>query len=348
MRLRSWGALGVSLALVFPLGVGVAAAAPAPTVSTRYTDSASAPPIPTLAGITGIDRTGNGSYVLISGDAAPARFFTARIDYDAAIAHLGLPMPTGGGLVTGPGNTPILPGGAQFEGIRQVGAGYVVGGGGAHPFVRILGSDGTYVRDLALPKAWRPARGSGVVGGRGITGVAVGPGGAISVITAGALRQDPAGTARLSTFGGGEYVYRPDPGRSVADVIAVNTTDFLVLERSRGRNTRIFWTTTAAAQPVTGQAVLTGRERAMRKTRIFSTAPLPGLAAGTMSSLAWGNWLPDKPGRNYRARILLIATADAPPRFHAIEVRFPRRATAGSAPQGIAARAIATRGGQAD
>ncbi|MGC4933319.1 esterase-like activity of phytase family protein [Gordonia sp. DT30] len=337
MRLRSWGATLVSVGVVMTaLGTGVAAGAPsAPAVTSRYVDTENMPAIPSFGAISGIDRIGNGDYAMISTDvgrAGPARFYTAHIGYSARLGQLGAPRLTGGGTVLSPLELPLLPGDAQFEGIRSMSGGYVVASGGAHQFVREIGPVGTFVRDLGLPAAWRPTRTGGVNGQKGITGVAVGPRGAISVLTAGGLRQDPGNAARLLTFGPGraqsEFVYRTDPDKVAADVLAVNDTDFLVLERGRGRVTSIYWTTTRGADAVTGKAELAGDERAMGKTQIFSADPLPHLATGNMSGMAWGDWLPDVRGQNYRARTLYVVTNDmfaGPTRVHALEVRFPRR-----------------------
>ncbi|NDK88910.1 esterase-like activity of phytase family protein [Gordonia desulfuricans] len=336
MRLRSWGATFISAAAIATsVGAGAAVAEPAPTtVTSRYVDSAIVNGIPTFGAISGIDRLANAEYAMISTDvgrAGPARFYTSHVGYNSEAGLLGRPQVTlGGGTVLSPQNLPLLPGDAQFEGIRRLGGGYVVVSGGNHQFIRQIGPMGTFVRDLALPKAWRPTKKTGVNGQKGLTGVTVGPNGEISVITAGALRQDPGGTARLLTYAGRgtkEFVYRPGGGRVVADVLAVNTTDYLVLERGKGRVTRIFWATTDGAQQVGGSAKLSGGEKAMRKVEIFSTEPVPRLAAGNMSSMAWGNWLADRPGSKSRARMLYVVTNDmfaGPTRLHAFEVRFPR------------------------
>lgn len=321
------------VALLSAGAVSPAVAAPAPQVTAQYTSTATVGWVPTFGGISGLDRTGNGTYAMISTDvgrAGPGRFYTARIDYSSTSAAVRPPAITGGGPILGPGNLPPLPGQAQFEGIRSFGGGYVVASGGSNQFVRIVGNLGTHTRELALPAAWRPGRTTGVNGQRGITGVAVTPNGRINVITAGGLRQDAPNAARLLSFGktNSEYVYRTDRDKVAADVLAVNDTDYLVLERGAGRVTRIYWTTTRGADQVAGRTKLTGQEKAMSKTEIFSTAPLPRLATGNMSGMAWGNWLPDRPWLTYRARTLFVVTNDAfagPTRVHAIEVQFPKR-----------------------
>ncbi|MGV9826007.1 esterase-like activity of phytase family protein [Gordonia sp. NPDC003429] len=344
MSIRLWGAtvcsavlLGVASAVSAPVaGIAAAAPAPAPAVSARYTDTAVIGAVPTFGAISGIDRIGANRFAMISTDvgrAGPARFFTSQFNYSSAMGGFtSEPGIDGGGLILGPGNLPPLPGSAQYEGIRRTAGGYVVVSGGDHQFVHLQGPGGTYVGDLALPPAWIPGKKSGLAGQLGLTGAAVGPDGQISVLTAGGLRQDPSGSARLLTFGGPkrpnlEYVYRTDPGQVAADVLAINNTDFLVLERGRGRTTEIFWATTRGADQIGGRKALGGRERAMGKRLLFTAASTPMLDTGNMSGLAWGNWQPDLPWANTRARTLFVVTNNAfagPTRVHSFEVQLPR------------------------
>ncbi|MEO9326331.1 esterase-like activity of phytase family protein [Gordonia aurantiaca] len=335
MKLRLWGATiaGVcALGLSSTLGVQPATATPASGagVSAFYTDTASLSTfVPTVNQITGLDRTGNGQYVLIAEDALPPRFFNARIRYSSETASfVGRPALNGAGTVLGPWFIPQLPGTAQFEGIRKTNGGYTVVSGGGNQFIRQIGPFGQFVRDIPLPAAWRPAAKSGVAGQRGLTGLAVGPKGQLSVITAGGLKQDGRTSARLLTFGktNREFVYRTDANKRAADVLAISDTDFLVLERGAGRLANIFWTTTRGATPVAGKKKLTGKEKAMTKRRIFSTVATPRLIAGDMSGLAWGNWHPDTPFAKTRSRTVLVVsqTAGSPTRIHSFELNLPK------------------------
>ena len=340
MSLRSWGAtivsalLGTSVLLGIS-GMSAGTAQSATPFIARYTDTAYINGVPTFGAISGIDRIGANRFAMISTDVGrggPARFFTSQFSYTSGVAGFtSNPGIDGGGVLLGPGNIPPLPGSAQYEGIRSTSGGYVVVSGGDHQFVRLqsAGPVGTYIRDLGLPAAWRPSKKSGLAGQRGLTGVAVGPRGQISVITAGGLRQDPATSARLLTFGktNSEFVYRTDPGKSAADVIAVNNTDFLVLERGKGRSTAIYWATTRGADQVGGRANLSGAEKAVPKQSIFNTDGTPRLATGNMSAMAWGNWQPDLPWQNFRTRTLFVVTNNAfagPTRVHSFEVQLPR------------------------
>ncbi|WP_439030490.1 esterase-like activity of phytase family protein [Gordonia terrae] len=335
MKLRLWGATIVGacvLGLTSPLAVQPASAIPASGagVSAFFTDSTTiGDGLPTVNRIAGLDRTGNGSYVMISEDVLPARFFTANIGYTSVTAAFtGRPRINGGGTVLGPWFLPMLPGQAQFEGIRKTGGGYTVVSGGNHQFIRQIGPIGQVLRDLPLPGHWRPASKSGVVGRRGLTGLAVGPQGQISVLTAGGLRQDAARSARLLTFGktNREFVYRPDANKVAADVLAINSTDFLVLERGPGTLANIFWTTTRGATSVTNKKKLSGREKSMTKRRIFSTTATPHLLTGNISGLAWGNWHPEDPFAKNRTRTLIAVSENvgSPNRLHSFEVQLPK------------------------
>ncbi|MFT4044263.1 MAG: esterase-like activity of phytase family protein [Gordonia sp. (in: high G+C Gram-positive bacteria)] len=346
MRIRVWGATVWSVLVVVvasTLSAGSLSAAPFPGagISARYTDTAVINSVPTFGAISGFDRIGPNKFALISADvgrSGPARFFTGRVNYlSDVVGFSSNPVVGGGGLILGPGNTLLAPGSAQFEGIRKVGGGYVVVSGGAHQFIRIQGSGGSYIRDLPLPVAWQPGKTTGLIGQRGLTGVAVGPRGQISVLTAGGLKQDPATSARLLVLGKGantkgrgtaaEYVYKTDPGQVAADVLAFNNTDYLVLERGKGRATELFWTTIAGADQVGGRVKLGGTERAMSKRLLFTTARVPFMKTGNMAGLAWGNWAPDDPTLDYRSRALFVVTNNVfagPTLVQSFEIRLPR------------------------
>lgn len=289
-----------------------------------------APPPMLFGGISGIDDLGGGRYAMISTDVGrfgPARFFTAKIPTNTAY-FMAQPSLTGVSMVLGPNNLPMLGGSGQFEGIRGFGRDFVVVSGGDHQFVRIIGGGGNFLRELSLPAAYRPGKGVGLAGQRGLTGVAVSPSGKISVLTAGGLRQDAPNAARLLTFGkpNTEFVYRTDPDKVAADVLAVNNTDYLVLERGAGRTTSIYWATTRGATNVAGQQQV-GGAASMRKSQIFSTIPLTRLSAGNISGMAWGGWHPNDRWADYRARTLILVSNDVfsgNTRLHALEYRSPK------------------------
>ncbi|MDL9935152.1 esterase-like activity of phytase family protein [Gordonia sp. ABSL1-1] len=342
MRLRLWGATVVLLCAVGLLGQSVRAeAAPAAPrgagIATYYLNSIDVPavtPAPfRFGGFTGLDAIGGGRYVAISGDlglAGPGRFFTASIPFAQSLLN-GLPKLVGANPILGPGFMMTPPGSARFEGIRKTSRGYVVVSGGDRPFVREISGAGAMIGERPLPRAYLPGRNSGLDPQRSLAGVAVGPTGRISVLTAGGLRQDPRTSARLLSFGPrgtSEFVYRTDGDKRAADVLAINTTDFLVLERGAGRITRIYWTTTRGAQQISGKQRVEKDVRAMPKRQIFSTAPIPRLAAGDISGLAWGPWAPSNPFEAYRARTLVMITDNShggPTKLHALEIRFPRQ-----------------------
>lgn len=334
MRLRLWGVAAIAAACVTGLLTSLAAPATAdpgriiaPYMSTTVVGAG----VPTFGGISGIDRIGSGNYALIAADPAPARFFTTQVGFSARSTNFSGWGLTGGGTVFGPGNVPVLPGGAHFTGIRQLGGNYVVTSRGPQQFIRVIGGIGNHIRDLPLPGPYRPTRTTGLTPDRGFGGVAVGPQGQISAITKGGLRQNSSTAARLLVYpnarsgaaGARDYLYRTDGDKKVADVIAINSTDYLVLERGPGRSTAIYWTTIGGADTIGGE--LTPQQRPLVKRPVFSSSNVPRLNTGNMSGMAWGNWLPDRARQDYRARTLYVVTADTPTRLHALEVRFPRR-----------------------
>lgn len=307
--------------------------APAPTDSAgavRYVNSVALPNLPTIDAISGIESVGGGRYDLISNDTGRtglARTYTIGFPVDAAGQIYRQPSITGVGAILAPGNLPILPGTTTPRGIRKLGADRIVVGGGEQPFARVVGPVGNHLRELVLPRADRAAPAARPAGIRGLSGVAVSSGNRIAILNAG-LRGDPVRSARvLFPTTGNEYFYRPDAGMAAADILAINATDYLILERGNGRSTRIFWSTVRGADQVKGKPTLTGREEPMPKKRIFDVAALPGLAAGKISGMTWGPWLSVRKSQGYQGRSLVLVTDDAhagPTRLHALEYRHPR------------------------
>ncbi|MCX6471314.1 MAG: esterase-like activity of phytase family protein [Corynebacteriales bacterium] len=332
--------LGVLL-LSCALAVGTVVAAPSSAApglrgpSARYVDTMTVPdnfiPFPArFGGLSGIDNIGGGNYVAVSDDKVQygaTRYyqFGLPITPDGMFAST-TPQINGGGTILGPGNVPILPGGADLEGIRKLGGNYVVSSEGARPFVRVITPPGLYVRDLPIPRAYLPGRSSGLAVNDGFEGLAVTPGGSIALMTEQALRQDgpaptkAAGTrSRLLVYGArgctNEYVYRTDPlarnasnraSKGVSEILAVNATDFLVLERgfdpATGRNDiKVYFSTTRGATSVTGVNRLSGRETVMPKTLVYDFASLPLLRPDNVEGMAFGPRL----SGNRRALILI-------------------------------------------
>ncbi|NED69944.1 esterase-like activity of phytase family protein, partial [Streptomyces sp. SID10244] len=67
-------------------GVSAAPASPSSGVTSFYRDSTTISGLPTFGGISGIDRTGNGTFALISTDVGrfgPARYYNATIPFSS-------------------------------------------------------------------------------------------------------------------------------------------------------------------------------------------------------------------------------------------------------------------------
>jgi hypothetical protein len=330
----------------------------APGVSAKFLATTNLPfdwiPAPArFGGISGIDGDGHGNYSVITDDTGangPTRYFDVSVPLNRDGMPSGGPGLVGGGVVLGPNNIPMLPGsGYEFEAIRHYGGSLLVASDGPVPFIRMISAPGLYQRDFALPAAYVPKKGSGLRRNLGLKSLAVSDGGLITTITENSLAQDgprpsvAGGTnSRLLQLRGngsvnGEFVYRTDPllpgsssrsFKGVSEVLAINKTDFLVLERGYdpARNfydIKIFWTTTNGADRVTGKPALSGSEKPMPKHLVYNMSNLSNLRPGNVEGLAWGPWL----SGNRRA---LLAVSDngfnspaVPNKLHVLAVQFP-------------------------
>ncbi|SIR61637.1 esterase-like activity of phytase family protein [Williamsia sterculiae] len=322
MRMKRLSALVMAGLGALSVSSAVAVSAPADAaIKAKFMQSVTLPddmiPWPLrFGGISGIDNVGGGNFVLISdgsGDVGPARYYQLHLPF-LREGILGGPVGplqlTGGGTVLGPGNMPLAPGQFDLEGIRKRGGDLVVSSEGAHPFIRIIRPPGLFVRDLPLPVAYRPGRKTGLQVNAGLEGLAVSPNGTISTLTEGPLQQDPAGGSRLLQFvgkGTAEYVYRTDPGYGASELLAINNTDFLVLERSYDAKTRrngvkIYWTTTNGGARITGAT--SGATRALPKNLIYDVGALPNLVPDNVEGMTWG------PNINKNKRTLVLVSDD--------------------------------------
>ncbi|GAA2061678.1 esterase-like activity of phytase family protein [Williamsia deligens] len=347
------GSLVTALVASVSVGAGVVhAAPPAPAgLPARYISTLTVPdnfvPAPfRWGGISGLDAVGGGNYVGVSDDPGrfgPARYFQFRLPIAGNGMFTGpTPILTGGGTVLGPRNIPLLPGQMDMEGIRRLGGNYVVSSEGARPWIRVVTPLGLYVRDLRIPSAYIPGPNRGMGVNDGFEGLAVIPGGTVAAMTERSLAQDggdptlAAGTrSRLAVFGPkgtSEYVYRTDPlakgassraSKGVSEILAVNGTDFYVLERgydpATNRNDiKVFLATTRGATQVGGRFKLSGSETVMPKRLVYDFGMLPLLRPDNVEGMAWGPRLAD--GR--RSLVLVsddnFATPGQKTKFHVL------------------------------
>ncbi|MEI5522123.1 esterase-like activity of phytase family protein [Streptomyces brasiliscabiei] len=233
---------------------------------------------------------------------------------------------------------------------------------GQPAFVRETSASGAYVRELPLPKAYAPVRSesgtltAGVRNNQALEGLTLSPDGREAVtITENALVQDgPAAglTAkspsrllvmdRRTGRAEAEHVYEVDPisaaptaplpapvgtysaDRGVSEILAINKTDYLTVERSFasgvGFAIRLYWTTTRGATDVRGKAKLSGSERPMPKKLLYDFT-LSATDADNVEGITWGPTLPDG------SRTLVLVADDnfgfngSVTRFHLLSVR---------------------------
>ncbi|WP_326575942.1 esterase-like activity of phytase family protein [Streptomyces sp. NBC_00481] len=233
---------------------------------------------------------------------------------------------------------------------------------GQPAFVRETSTSGAYVRQLPLPKAYAPVRSesgtltAGVRNNQALEGLTLSPDGRkVVTITENALVQDgPAAglTAkspsrllvadRRTGEAEAEHVYEVDPisaaptaplpapvgtyaaDRGVSEILAINKTDYLTVERSFasgvGFAIRLYWTTTRGATDISGKQALTGSEKPMPKTLLYDFT-LSGTDADNVEGITWGPTLPDG------SRTLVLVADDnfgfngSVTKFHLLSVR---------------------------
>lgn len=244
---------------------------------------------------------------------------------------------------------------------------------GLPAFVREASASGAYVRELPLPAAYAPVRSAsgtltaGVRNNQALEGLTLSPDGAkVVTITENALVQDgPAAgltakspsrvlvTDRRTARVEAEYVYEVDPisdaptaplpppvntysaDRGVSEILAINETDHLVVERSFasgvGFAIRLYWTSTLGATDVSGEDALSGTEKPMRKKLLYDFT-ISGTDADNVEGITWGPTLPDG------SRSLVLVSDDnfgfngGVTKFHLLSVRSGLLATHAACP----------------
>lgn len=233
---------------------------------------------------------------------------------------------------------------------------------GQSAFVREATASGGYVRELPLPKAYAPVRSAsgaltaGVRNNQALEGLTLSPDGSKAVtVTENALVQDgPAAgltvkspsrllvTDRKTGTAQAEHVYEVDPisdaptaplpapvgtysaDRGVSEILAVNETDYLTVERSFasgvGFAIRLYWTSTIGATDVSGKEALSGTEKPMPKKLLYDFTT-SGTDADNVEGITWGPALPDG------SRSLVLVADDnfgfngSVTKFHLLSVR---------------------------
>ncbi|MFT3813498.1 MAG: esterase-like activity of phytase family protein [Acidovorax sp.] len=287
----------------------------------------------TVGGLSAIDYdAAHGQFVLLSDDRSahdPARFYTARIDYDADGLH----------RFTLTGTRPLLsPQGQPYANARHVQAGVAVPdpealrvlpsgewlwssegdfSRGFGPELNAMRPDGTWLRRFALPESLQ--YGQGPRDNLTLEGIAVSPDGrTVWASMEGPLRQDgplptherPGGPVRITAFDAAtgqplrQIAYQPDalPAAAfvprmavngVSEILADGADHLLVLERSwvlgHGFGARLY-------RIATGDA--------LHKTLVLDFSTLGLRTLDNLEGMAWAPPLPD--GR----RVLLLISDD--------------------------------------
>ncbi|MGA5506150.1 esterase-like activity of phytase family protein [Streptomyces umbrinus] len=233
---------------------------------------------------------------------------------------------------------------------------------GQPAFVREAATSGGYVRELSLPKAYAPVRSAsgtltaGVRNNQALEGLALSPDGrTVTTITENALVQDgpaagltvksPSRLLLMDRRTGepkAEHVYEVDPisdaptaplpapvgtysaDRGVSEILAINETDYLTVERSFasgvGFSIRLYWTSTIGATDVNGKEALSGTEKPMPKKLLYDFTT-SGTDADNVEGITWGPQLPDG------SRSLVLVADDnfgfngSVTKFHLLSVR---------------------------
>jgi 2',3'-cyclic-nucleotide 2'-phosphodiesterase (5'-nucleotidase family) len=233
---------------------------------------------------------------------------------------------------------------------------------GQPAFVREADTTGGYVRELPLPKAYAPVRSAtgtltaGVRNNQALEGLTLSPDGrTVATITENALVQDgpaagltaksPSRLLLMDRQAGepeAEHVYEVDPisdaptaplpapvgtyaaDRGVSEILAVNETDYLTVERSFasgvGFSIRLYWTSTLGATDVGGKDALSGTEKPMPKKLLYDFTT-SGTDADNVEGITWGPRLPDG------SRSLVLVADDnfgfngSVTKFHLLSVR---------------------------
>ncbi|MGW4350492.1 esterase-like activity of phytase family protein [Nocardia sp. NPDC004582] len=285
----------------------------------------------TVGGLSGIDYdNAKKTYLAISdnrGEQGPVRAYTLRLPIGAD-GRLGDPEFDSLIQLRDTDGNPYAPRASDTESIRWTpnhqGFYYTSEGEakvGRPGFIREANLDGSYVRDIPIPEAFTPvldAQGvprSGIRDNLGFEGMDA-AGSSIVALSENALTQDgPAAgpdvesRARLvrihHTTGAdlGEYIYPVDkvaPGAlpvatGVSEILSIDADRYLTLERSlipnQGFTARIYETSTAGADPVTGTATAPASAKPMSKRLLFDFTA-NGIDPQCAEGMTWGPELP--------------------------------------------------------
>src|SRR3954451_1377954 len=241
-----------------------------------------------VGGLSVLARTGPGQALALEDNdgATPARF------YDLSL------QPGGSGIAAAVTRVTTLAGvtgaNADDEGLAVEPDGSLLVSSETEPTIRHFARNGTALGSLPVPGRFRVAPAGQASANRTLEGLSLSPSGhRLLAAMEGALSTDPNGAdgrprlrmlSYASNGAGGfgapkQVAYTAESGHGVSDVLALDDTTVLVLERSLNVDVnfavRIFVADLSAATDVTGVAALNGTQ-AVPKRLLFDLRACPG------------------------------------------------------------------------
>jgi hypothetical protein len=305
-----------------------------------------------FGGLSGIDYDReSGRYVALSDDRSEngkARFYTLRLPLDGPAFAGDKPVLDGLTVLDDTTGEPFTAKAVDPEAIRWTPDGNSLlwtsegaSSSGQPAFVREATTSGGYERELPLPKAYAPVRSASATTRRS---------------KASPSPPTAARSSRSRRKPRAEHVYEVDPisdaptaplpppvgtysaDRGVTEILAINETDYLTVERSFasgvGFAIRLYWTSTIGATNVNGADALSGDEKPMRKKLLYDFTT-SGTDADNVEGITWGPGCPTAPARSSSSRTTTSgSTAVSPSSIccrsvrgdgHSAEPRFLRR-----------------------
>lgn len=315
-----------AVAVAAPVALaGVAQAAPADGMGFRLLGEAGIPGLTvngaTFGGLSGVDYdAATNTWFAISDDRSdhgPARFYSLSLGLSATamsasvkpgmVALLrkdGTPYPPSATAGTDTVQPQAIRFDATTKNVFWAEAGENTATLAVDPSVRESGATGQFVAQLPVSNRLRSTGAAGIQQGKGLSGLAFSTNNALAVSTVAApLLQDGATVTRITAQSRAlnwniiwQYAYQLDAlaGNQVADILAVDTTHYLVLERADGDDVRLYEIDVTGATNVAGVQALAGATFTPVSKKLV--LDLHSLALGhpaAFSGLTWGPSLPD-------------------------------------------------------
>ncbi|QUQ63563.1 esterase-like activity of phytase family protein [Kutzneria sp. CA-103260] len=172
------------------------------------------------------------------------------------------------------------------------------------PSLREASATGQFVAQLPASNRLKSTVTGGIQPGKGLSGLTFSTNNALAVSTVAApLLQDGTGVTRITGQSRAlnwnivwQYTYQLDAltGDQVVDILAVDTTHYLVLERADNNNVRLYEIDVTGATNVAGVSALAGATfTPVSKKLVLDFASLGLCEPAAFSGLTWGPVLPN-------------------------------------------------------